>query len=216
MHKGQHRFVMCVWVFACAWVCAWKRLFEVASHYLKQLYKQWAYTLKQQNKQIVMKVVARGHIVAAALWIRWILSTADKFEFAQVLPFPRKCLFSWEILAASNTVTVPWALRIHTQTTCISVDLVVFCGTDACDPATDRHTDTPRYTCSSRPHPMLCSVMRPKSCSAARRPARRYLCWYMYIIYVWRRGYEHFLDFQTFYKPNTTPSSNTTLSGGYT
>jgi len=129
--------------------------------------------LKQQNKQIVMKVVARGHIVAAALWIRWILSTADKFEFAQVLPFPPKCLFSWEILAASNTPTVPRALRIHTQTTCILVDLVVFRGTDACDPATDRHTDRPRYTCSSRPHPMLCSVIRPKSYSAAPRPVRR-------------------------------------------
>ena len=51
----------------------------------------------------------------------------------------------------------------------ISIDSVVFCGADACDPATDR----PRYMCSSRPHPMLCSVMRPKSYFAAPHTAHR-------------------------------------------
>jgi len=29
----------------------------------------------------------------------------------------------------------PWALRVHTQTACISIDLVVFCRAGACDPA---------------------------------------------------------------------------------
>ena len=61
-----------------------------------------------------MKVVARGHVAAAALWIRLRISTAGKSEYAQVLPFPQKCFFSVEIPAPSNTVMVPWALRIHT------------------------------------------------------------------------------------------------------
>jgi len=45
--------------------------------------------LKQQNKLVDMKVVARGDVAAAALWIRLILSTASKSEYAQVLPFPQ-------------------------------------------------------------------------------------------------------------------------------
>jgi len=72
----------------------------------------------------------------------------------------------------SNTLMVPWAYE------CTPNDMHLgrfsgFCWADACDPATDRHIHRPRYTCSSRPHPMLCNVMRPKSYFAAPRPARR-------------------------------------------
>jgi len=56
---------------------------------------------------------------------------------------------------------VPWLLSLHPNG--MHLDRFSrFCGADACDPATDRQTDRPRYTHSSyRPHPMLRSVMRP-------------------------------------------------------
>ena len=54
----------------------------------------------------------------------------------------------------------------------ISVGSVVLRGYDACDPATDRHTDRPRYMCSNRLHPVLCNMLRPKRCFLAPHPAR--------------------------------------------
>ena len=34
---------------------------------------------------------------------------------------------------AVKRVCVPWSSRVHTQTTCISIGSVIFCGADACD-----------------------------------------------------------------------------------
>ena len=59
-------------------------LFQLASHWNSSI----SITTKTANKQVTMKVVARGHIAAAALWIRLIISTTGKSKFAQVLTFP--------------------------------------------------------------------------------------------------------------------------------
>ena len=65
---------------------------------------------------------------------------------------------------------VPWGLRVHTQTASRSIQSFL---RGWHDPATDRHIHRPHCMCSSRPHPMLCNVMRHKSYFAAPSPARR-------------------------------------------
>jgi len=119
----------------------------------------------------------QSHIAAAALWIRLIILSAGKSKHEQILPFPLGDPGPIKYHDDSLGLT-----SLH-QTVCISIDLIVFCGAGACDPAMDRHMHRPCYMCSA--HHMLRSVTQPKSYFASPHPAhlsiwptyvRRQLC----------------------------------------
>jgi len=116
-----------------------------------------------------MKVVARGHIDAPTLWIRLRISTAGKSEFAQVLTFAQMPFLVHE---RSGTHLIPWWFlggyeitpKQHlNQFNRFFVGLALVTVHGSC------------YMCSSRLHPMLCNVMRPKSYFAAPSPAHQSL-----------------------------------------
>jgi len=55
-------------------------------------------------------------------------------------------------------------------------------------------TERPRYMCSSRPHPMLCTVMQFKSYFASPHPARR-----VYMTYLWPTSVMHIFNFSCYF-----------------
>jgi len=89
-----------------------------------------------------------------------------KSEYTQALPFPKSASSGGR--SGPQLIPTRWFLGPYTETTSRSIQS--FCVADACDPATDRHTERPRYMCSSRPHPVLCNVMRSKRYIASPSP----------------------------------------------